>query len=65
MTLQHIVHEPQDFPGTIAGLNAAFQSSPKNSGAAGAGVPVRAAFLRFASPIPMIPRIGSIRRSGP
>jgi len=55
MTLQHFVHEPQDFPGTIAGLNAAFQSSPKDSDAAGAGVPARSALLRFASPIPMIP----------
>ena len=57
MTLQHFVHEPQDFPGTVDGFEAAFQSSPKYSDAAGAGVPARPALLRFASPILMIPAI--------
>jgi len=54
MSLQHLVHEPQDFPGTMAGFAAAFQSSPKNSdAAAGADALARSALLRFASPILM------------
>jgi hypothetical protein len=57
MTLQHFVHEPQDFPGTMDGFKAAFQSSPKNSDAAGAAVPARPALLRFASPILMLPTV--------
>ena len=57
MTLQHFVHEPQDFPGAKDGFEAAFQSSPKNSDAAGAAGPARPAFLRFASPILMLPTV--------
>jgi hypothetical protein len=53
MSLQHFVHEPQAFPGTMAGFKAAFQSSPKNSDAAGADALARSALLRFASPILM------------
>ena len=55
MTLQHFVHEPQDFPGTMDGFEAAFQSSPKYSDAAGAAAPALPALLRFASPILMLP----------
>src|SRR5450432_2164178 len=51
MTLQHFVHEPQDFPGTMAGLEATFQSSSACSDAGGADVPARLDALRFASPI--------------
>ena len=57
MTLQHLVHEPQDFPGTRDGLEAAFQSSPKYSDAAGAAAPALPALLRFASPILMLPTV--------
>src|SRR3984893_6326008 len=57
MTLQHFVHEPQDFPGTMAGFEAAFQSSPKNSDAAGAGALARSDLLRFASPILIVPTL--------
>src|SRR5580704_12206936 len=57
MTVQHFVHEPQDLPGTVDGLNAAFQSSPEWPDAAGTGAPARSAFLRLASPMPMIPTI--------
>jgi hypothetical protein len=55
MTVQHFVHEPQDLPGTMDGLKAAFHSSLENVVAAAAGVPARPAFLRFASPILMFP----------
>jgi hypothetical protein len=57
MTAQHLVQEPHDLPGTMEGFAAEFQSSPKYSDAAGAGLPARAgvparpALLRFASPI--------------
>jgi hypothetical protein len=51
MTVQHFVHEPQDLPGTMDGLSAAFQSSLGNGFAAAAGVLAPVAFLRFASPI--------------
>ena len=57
MTVQHFVHEPQDFPGTMEGAEAAFQSSPGYSDGALACVPARSAFLRFASPILIIPPI--------
>jgi hypothetical protein len=50
MTVQHVVHEPQDFPGTTAGAEAAFQSSA-NCDTGGTGAPARLAALRFASPI--------------
>jgi len=46
MTVQHFVHEPQDLPGTMDGLNAAFQSWFANV-VAGAAVSARPAFLRF------------------
>jgi hypothetical protein len=55
MTVQHVVHVPQDFPGTTAGVEAALRSALGWPDAAMAGVPARPAFLRFASPIGMIP----------
>jgi hypothetical protein len=55
--VQHFVHEPQDLPGTMAGLNAAFQSSLGRVAAAAAGVLALPAFLRFASPILMFPTL--------
>jgi len=51
MTVQHVVHEPQDFPGTTAGVEAAARSAPGDSDAVGAAMPARCAFLRLASPI--------------
>jgi hypothetical protein len=41
ITVQHLVHEPQDFPGAMDGFAIAFQSSPKYSDAAWTGVPAR------------------------
>jgi hypothetical protein len=51
MTVQQVVHEPQDFPGAMAGAAGALRSCTGDAGAAGAGAPPRSAFLRFASPI--------------
>src|ERR1700693_2423721 len=55
ITVQHVVHEPQDLPGAMGGLTSAFQSSPKFTSAAESGAPARSALLRFASPILKIP----------
>jgi hypothetical protein len=54
MTVQQVVHEPQDFPGTMAGAAGALRSCAGDTGTAGAGAPDRSDFLRFASPIRMI-----------
>jgi hypothetical protein len=56
MTVQHVVHEPQDFPGTMAGAAAAFGCSPAVAAGAGrADAAARSALLRFASPIRINP----------
>jgi hypothetical protein len=62
MTVQHFVHEPQDFPGAMDGIGAAFALSPGYCNSAGAGAPARSALLRFASPIALIPIEGGSRR---
>ena len=51
MTVQHFVHEPQDFPGAMGGIEATFprQSSPGYSEAGETRAPTRLASLGFAS----------------
>jgi hypothetical protein len=44
------VHEPQDFPGTMVGAEAALRATAGAAGAAAA----RSNFLRFASPIALV-----------
>jgi hypothetical protein len=54
MTVQHVVHDPQDFPGTTAGVADGFGSAPAvEAGAGGVDAAACSAFLRFASPIRM------------
>jgi hypothetical protein len=54
MTVQQVVHEPQDFPGAMAGAAGTLRSCAGDAGAAGADAPPRSALLRFASPIRLI-----------
>ena len=54
MTVQHFVHEPQDFPGTMDGIDAGFQSAPGYADPIGADAPARPALLCSASPIRII-----------
>jgi hypothetical protein len=64
MTVQQTVHEPQDFPGTMAGAEAALPSSAGDAGVAGPAAPARSVFLRFASPIRINP-LALIVEGGP
>jgi hypothetical protein len=56
MTVQHVVQEPQDFPGTMAGAEAALGVAAAAAGAAAATAPARSDILRFASPIARQPK---------
>src|SRR6516165_232821 len=53
-TVQHLVHDPQDFPGTMGGVACAFQSSPGYCDGFAADAPARPAALLFASPIRLL-----------